>query len=302
MIDGSPATMLDEPFLGSEALALGLLSRAQLYGTRFQRVFPGVYLPAGSGLDLATRSRAAYLFVRERGGVLTGYSAALMLGADCAPRTAPAEVLVSRHTQRQPMLRVRYGTPGPGDVVEVEGLRVTGPGRTAWDLSRRLSLTEAVVAVDSLGRATAFIPRDLLERRRESPGARNCRRLDEVVALADPRAESPGESRLRVGLVRAGLPRPEVQYRISDEHGFVLARADLAYPHVRMAIEYDGSAHFSVRAGKRDRHRDAVLAGYGWLTMRMTDDDVWALPQTVQRVARQLRIRPAGPLPAPSSR
>ena len=82
-----------------------------------------------------------------------------------------------------------------------------------------------------------------------------------------------------------------MQYRFVDEYEHVLARIDLAYPQVKLAIEYDGAVHFTVAAGKRDRHRDAVLAGYGWLTMRMTDDDLWALPQTVQRVAHQLRIR-----------
>lgn len=288
--------MIDGPFLGADALSRGLLTRAQLYGSRYQRVFPGVYLPAGATLDLATRSRAAFLFVKGRGGVLAGYSAALMSDADCAPRNAPAEVLVPKHIQRQPMLLVRYGSPTPADVVESQGLRVTTPARTTWDLARRLPLAEAVVAVDSLAHATGFAPADLLEHRSRVPGARNCRRLDEVVALADPRAESPGESRLRVALVRAGLPRPQSQYQILDEYGFVLARVDLAYPQVRLAIEYDGAVHFTARAGRRDRQRDAVLAGYGWLTMRMTDDDLWALPQTVGRVAHQLQIRrDAGP-------
>lgn len=283
--------MIDRPFLGTEALAQGLLTRAQLYGKRYRRLFPGVYAPADAQLDLATRSLAAYLFVRGRSGVLAGYSAAHSLGADCAPRNAPAEVLVPCRIQPPPMLRVRYGTPAVEDVVDAQGCRVTGPGRTAWDLARRLPIVEALVAVDALARATGFPPAELLERRSREPGARNCRRLDEVVALADPRSESPGESRLRVGLVRAGLPTPEVQYRFLDEYGFVLARIDLAYPHALLAIEYDGAVHFTTRVGKRDRHRDAVLAGYGWLTMRMVDDDLATMPQTVQRIAHQLSIR-----------
>jgi very-short-patch-repair endonuclease len=83
--------------------------------------------------------------------------------------------------------------------------------------------------------------------------------------------------------VRAGLPRPEVQYRIEDEHGFVLARSGLAYPSAKLAIEYDGDTHFSRRREETDRQRDAALAGYGWLTLRLGPDDVGAAP-TYQRI------------------
>jgi len=68
-------------------------------------VFPDVYAPAELADDLTTRSLAAYLLVRDQGGVLAGYSAAMLLGVDCAPRAAPAEVLVARNT------RVHSGCP-----------------------------------------------------------------------------------------------------------------------------------------------------------------------------------------------
>lgn len=282
--------MIDEPFRGTEAIARGLLTEDRLYGPSFRRLFPDVYLPADHELDLATRSRAAYLLVLDRGGVLAGYSAAHLLGADCAPRTAPAEVMVPRFHKSWPGLRVRYGVAAAADLVRREDCLVTGPGRTAWDLARRLPLVEAVVVVDALARRTTFRPADLLERRAQQRGARNCRRLDDVVALADPRAESPGETRLRVRLVRAGLPPPQTQHVIVDEYGFELARADLAYPEAKLAIEYDGDVHFDRRGGQRDRQRDVILAGYGWLTVRFVRDDLDAA-QTPYRVEHLLRTR-----------
>jgi hypothetical protein len=36
------------------------------------------------------------------------------------------------------------------------------------------------------------------------------------------------ESRLRVRLVRGGLPKPAVQYEVRDEYGFVLAMPETA--------------------------------------------------------------------------
>jgi hypothetical protein len=160
--------------------------------------------------------------VQDQGGMLAGYSAALLHGADCAPVAAPAEVLVPGTFRRHPGLVVRYGLASGSDVSEVAGFRVTSPLRTAWDLCRRLKDTEAVVALDALARRGRFAPTDLLARRDEQPGARGCRWLDEIVAAADPREESPQETRLRLDLIRAGLPRPEVQFEIRDEYGFLL--------------------------------------------------------------------------------
>jgi hypothetical protein len=48
------------------------------------------------------RSRAAYLLVRDRGGAIAGCSAAALLGADCAPRGAPAEVVLPGAARRHP--------------------------------------------------------------------------------------------------------------------------------------------------------------------------------------------------------
>ena len=82
--------MLDGPFRGSVAVELGLVTKNQLAGRTYRRLFPDVYAPRELPADLALRSRAAYLLVADGGGVLAGYSAALLHGADCAPIGAPA--------------------------------------------------------------------------------------------------------------------------------------------------------------------------------------------------------------------
>jgi hypothetical protein len=153
-----------------------------------------------------------------------------------------------------------------------------------------------VVAVDALAAAGSFAPADLLTRRAGTPGARGSRRLAEVVALADPRSGSAPETRLRVGLLRAGLPTPAVQYRVCDERGSELARVDLAYPEARLAIEYDGVDEFGAdelaRGVARDRMRDGELAGHGWQTLRLDADDVdIELPRTARRVEQLLALR-----------
>lgn len=288
---GRPAPVLGLPFRGSVAVARGEISSGALRGKRFVRLFPDVYVPADVEVDLRVLSLAAFLLVESTGGVLCGYAAAAVLGADCAPRGAPAEVLVRGHVRRHPGLRITRGEASGPDLWTVRGCRVTSPLRSAWELARRLDLTEGVVALDALAARGGFPPNALLDRRDAAPGTRGSRRLDSVVALADPRAESPMESRLRMLLVLAGLPCPEVQFTLVDDR-HVIARFDLAYPAARLAIEYDGEGHVD----DLDRRRDIRTGRLGWYTARFTKRDV-AVPDATARSVRILlaeRLRLVG--------
>lgn len=285
--------MLDGPFRGSEAIARGLLTRGVLRGPRFRQVFADIYVPRGdTPPDLALRSRAAALLLPPD-GALAGWSAAELLGAGCAPRATPVEIIAHRTGLRaRPGLVVHRGAVSATDVHRAAGCPVTSPQRTAWDLARRLDLVDAVVAVDALARVGRFDPTTLIGL---SPGTRGRRRLLRVVSLCDPRAESPMETRLRLVLVLHGLPAPAVQYRVLDEHGFPVARADLAYPEARLAIEYDGEVAHRARRRADDR-RDLALAELDWETVRLGHEDVYLAPlQTADRVQRlrAARMRPA---------
>jgi very-short-patch-repair endonuclease len=281
--------VLDGPFLGSAAVAAGLLTRAELRSPRYHMVYRDVYVDADRELDLVLRSQAAHLLLPAQ-GALCGHSAASLLGADCSPTNAPAEVIAPLgEIRKRRGLVVRQDVLTPIEVCDVVGHRVTTPFRTAWDLGRRLRLTEAVVALDALARVGRFAPAALLD---GPPGARGCRQLRRAVEFANPLAESAMESRLRMLLVLAGLPTPVLQYRVVDRRGNVLARVDLAYPEARLALEYDGGDHFDEEHGRRDRRRDLQLDELDWYTMRFTRDDVLLTPQdTVRRVLRRRAAR-----------
>jgi very-short-patch-repair endonuclease len=291
---GQDAGMVEQPFRGSVAIAAGVVTAAELRGPRFQRLFPDVYVPATDGpIDLVTRSRAAHLLVEHRGGALGGYSAAALLGADCAPPGTPAEVIVAGAQRRHPGLRPHRGAIVSADLRRVKGCLLTSPERTAWDMLRRQPLVEAVVALDALAGLKCpddeRVTWDGLRRRREhEPGGRGCRQLEQMLALADPRAESAMETRLRMLLVQAGLPVPEVQFELVDEWGFVVARFDLAYPEHLLAIEYDGRGHVRREYSFDDRWRDGTTGDHGWHTMRFGYDDVML---THRRTARLVRNR-----------
>jgi hypothetical protein len=148
------------PFRGSAALAAGALTRGVLYGPRYRRLYPDVHIAADATLDLATWSHAAHELVAPD-GVLAGYSAAELHKASCVRPGAPAEVLLLGGYRRRGgrMLAVHLDAIAADDITTVEGVRLTTPARTASDLARWApSLTEAVVAVDTLCHACGLDP------------------------------------------------------------------------------------------------------------------------------------------------
>ena len=120
-------------FRGSHAVAAGLVTPDRLRGPRFQRLLPDVYGRACPGPpDLLLRSLAAYRLV-EGHGVLSGYSAAALLDAACAPRyRTPAEVtVVGGGLRSRPGLVVHRDTLLPGEITGVGDVRCTSPLRVS---------------------------------------------------------------------------------------------------------------------------------------------------------------------------
>ncbi|MCO1658609.1 hypothetical protein [Pseudonocardia humida] len=105
----------------------------------------------------------------------------------------------------------------PGEIVEVDGVRTTSPLRTAFDLARRGELEDRVVAVDALANAHRSAPDPLLNFAAWYRGARGNAGVAAALAYADARAGSPVGTRLRLVVVRAGLPVPEVRWVVQDE-------------------------------------------------------------------------------------
>jgi len=280
-------SMIDElalgavPFRGSEAVQHGLLTERVLRGHRYRRLFHDIYLLASAPADLAARSQAAALLAAGH-GVLSGYSAAQLLGTRCAPAEANAELTIpGRDLREQPGLTVHCDLLADDEITDVGDLPTTTALRTAWDLARWLPTVESVVAMDALARVGRFAPGAVFEIHDRHPRARWRRRVPGVVGLSDPRAESPMETRSRLVLVLRGLPRPELQYRVFDEFGEFIARLDMAYPELKLAMEYDGRGHLEAWQQASDARRLNALDAAGWSVLRFTAADVLRTPDTM---------------------
>lgn len=276
MCDGWP-----NAFRGSAAVAAGLVTRDVLRGPGFVRVLPDTYVPAGTTLDLATRARAAYHWARGR-GVVAGFAAAELLGASCGHHDSLVELVVPRGAPRAPngvvMSRARLE---PDEIVQRDGLRVTSPVRTAYDLARRGPLVERVVAVDALAHTCRFAPDQVLLHAARHRGGRGTDGIAEVLTHADRRAGSPMETRLRMLLVLAGLPLPKVQWPVQDPVSRTVVWLDLAYPEAMLGIEYEGGGHAEPNAVLRDVGRYTGLVDKRWRILRYTKFEIFRRPERI---------------------
>lgn len=157
------------------------------------------------------------------------------------------------------------------------GFLVTTPERTWCDLATLLPLEYLVAVGDRLiHRSLPATTIDRLERAVDSYGAaRGVRLLRRALQLLDDGSESPRESIQRVIIVLAGLPRPVTNYEVFDDEGAFVARVDLAYPGLKISMDYEGDQH---RTDKKQWRRDIVrfrrLGAIGWDAKRYTADDI----------------------------
>lgn len=137
--------------IGSEALSSGRLSRHRLR-MAYRPVFPDVYVPEHAQLSLEMRIRAAWLWSRRR-AVIGGAAAAALHGAEWIPDGVPVELI---HNNARPPdgVLTRRETLCSGETQLHDGLVVTTPEQTAFDIGRRGAIRSAAVRLDSLARAT----------------------------------------------------------------------------------------------------------------------------------------------------
>lgn len=261
---------MDGPIVGSEALRQRKLTRYQLR-TEFRAIYPDVYLARHVPPSLRMRSEAAWLWTRRR-GVLAGLAAAALHGANWIDDDEPVELIW--RNQHAPMgIVTRNQRLRDNEITCVAGLPVTTVARTAFDLSCRLPTGEAVARLDALMRATPFSVEDFLLVTKGHPRARGLQRLREALALVDPGAASPKETWLRLLIVNAGLPIPETQIPVVM-HYRTVALLDMGWERFKVAVEYDGDQHRTIRRQYvRDLRRLSALQDCGWIVIRVIAED-----------------------------
>ncbi|MBP2210272.1 hypothetical protein JOJ87_000616 [Rhodococcus ruber] len=296
---------MTEPLLRRSALAAGHtdaeLRRAVRRG-ELQRLTPGVYLDA-DGVQLLDDVGRHRLLARTVG---TGLRPAAAISHISAAVLHEFDVwqtdLALIHTtngrsaggRRGPTRYVHAAVLG-GDVVQLDGVRVTSPARTV-DLARTLPVEEAVVVGDSVLRRYP----DLDFRAHFDAPRAGIAAARRVVGFLDARSESPGESLSRLRLRDAGLPAPVLQRTIHTPGGVFVARVDFFWEQWGLVGEFDGMVKYgTVDDVRAEKHREDALRDLGLQVVRWTWPELFRFDVVVERLRRAVhrsRSAPSHPL------
>jgi very-short-patch-repair endonuclease len=283
----APIELRGGPFTVARARDVGL-KWDSLQTRQWRRMARGQYAWTGLPDEIELKLRAAEQRLPPE-HAFSGRTAAWILGLDMAP-CEPIEATIARDANARARVgvKLRRAALPEEDVAITGGFRVTNGLRTARDLGSRADLFESVVAIDMAVHAGLVDLATLSSWVSCNTGAKGVKRLRRVLALANPLAESPMETRLRLELVTARLPNPCVQVDLHDAHGDFLGRVDMYYPDARLVIEYDGKDHKDRLV--EDLRRQNALINAGYHVLRFTAPDLRFRGAAASQVRRARRL------------
>jgi hypothetical protein len=298
-----PESLTLTPFTVYESRALGIPPKR----LRAQDLSDGgrlIYLPAGRHLKIVERARV--LAAATPGAWASHETAAVLTRLGLPPWLGECLTIHLSKPHELPGVR-RAGVTGhrvrliPGELTDVDGIPVTAPPRTWLDLAAVLPLNYLIAMGDQLIRQ----PRPSLELRSEpyayKDGLRllirqhpNMKGVEKArLALDEMRvgADSFPETFLRLALLDARLPEPEMQLRLDPEDTRSPA-ADMGYRRHLIAIQYDGAHHLTREQQSRDNRRDEAFRSAGWAYFKVNADDLAEGFDSVIARIKRARFRP----------
>ncbi len=289
---GPPTLDTAQPFLRTDALAAGITPK-QLRGPGFRRLLRGVYIDAAVEPDPIHGVWAA-LLIHPAGAFASHASAARVSRAPLPPGLADEHVSVfdADHRRRRDGVRThvaRIGTP----VARHRGCLISAPEQTFVELAEQLTLVDLVVVGDYFVKQGWVTPEQLVAHAAGTEAA-------EAASYVRRDVDSPMETRLRMLIVLAGLPEPQVNFKLLHPDGRVRYRFDLSWPDLRLVVEYDGRQHRDdLVQWDHDVERGEWLDDDGWKHLPVFSWGIYRRPdKTLARVVKALRERGCRDLPA----
>ncbi|MEV7799988.1 hypothetical protein AB0O14_12915 [Microbacterium foliorum] len=278
---------LGRHFTVQQAAAAGI-GRGRVSARDLDRPFRGVRSIAAAEMPL---DRVAALAPRLQRGQLIGGETAMRVWGYPHPGIwtvhAPIIVVVATGSSRVRRSGVagRRLAAGRAQPWRIGGIPTVDPIAALFMCAAALTEDQVVIALDALISATDNYPglragrppltADDIEQRLQVwgrfPGSR---RVRDALSRAREGVESPKETETRLLIVAAGLPEPVVQHEVY-ENGLLIARCDMAYPDLKITIEYEGDGHRTSRdQWRRDIQRQRELEDLGWIVIRVTELDL----------------------------
>lgn len=326
-----PPEMSDRPFVLPEAVLAGM-SPSRLKGTdlhrpsreiRVPKVIPGdlkalvrshTCLDTDTFASLITAAEILRLplppwaeFQPDGGGPVTAVVEPVPWGKKSGPHFREPGRFLHLSRRGGGTLPRRKGVAGhrlkvrDGDLIDVDGLRLTSVARTWVDLGSILPIEDLIVAGDAIvsehsrSFGAARLPivslADLRTFVEGANGIHGVRKAREALEQLRVGVDSPPETRLRLMLDDAGLPEFVPNCRVDD----ALARpvwTDLGCPRFRTCLEYEGLHHLTPEQQALDAYRDQRVSEAGWRQVKINRIDMergaeWVVSRVGQALRKQ---------------
>jgi hypothetical protein len=277
------------PFGRADARAAGI-GEHLLRTPAYQRLFHDTYLCAS--VSVTTEIRAAADISRTGPGAYASHHTAAELWGIPVPVDGLVHVTTARlegRNRRRGVLTHQPLTVHGGTTVR-HGVRLSTPDQVFCELAAvGIGLVDLVVAGDAMvktGRATP----ESLRRAVDGMSGAGVRLARRALSYVRKGVDSPMESRLRMLLVLAGFPEPEVNVILRELSGDWSRRFDMCYRALKLIIEYDGEQHGDLDQRDSDIHRREELERLGYTLVAVTSRGIYRDPgRTLRRVADALR-------------
>ncbi|WP_309074845.1 DUF559 domain-containing protein [Paenarthrobacter sp.] len=297
-----PPRLTTAPFTRDEAEAAGLKQWHLWNRVKIEGVSRGLYRPSDWDFELSAAARS--LSAATPGAWISHVTAARLQGTCLPPWLSDSNELHLSKPRHLPSVR-RKGVIGhtvvaaEDEIEHVQGIWMSTRARTWLDLARRLPVRDLVCMGDELiriprpdfeGRETPFTTlealRKLVERHKNLQGVVRAR---EALGLMRVGADSAPESLLRLAMLDAGIPEPELQVQLRPNDPFSPS-ADLGFRVRRVALQYDGGHHFDQEQIFSDRRRDKAFEAAGWTVLKFGKNDLADnFSSATQKIKRALR-------------
>jgi len=283
-----PPELVARAFSTDDAARVGVTKR-RLQGRQIRSLGRSLHCDASAPVSWEAEVRGWMSILPDK-AALYGRSAARWWGMPTSDDGAVVHVVVRQGAikpRKRPGLQPHSGG---GPVTVVRGIRVTTPAHTFLDLAADGDPHLLIMAGDDIvGRNLATLE-EIYDVVHEATGRRGIVLARQVAPLLRTGVGSPMESILRWQMLEHGLPCPVVNPEVYDDVRGWLARPDLAYPELKLAIQYEGDVHRASRKRwQQDIVRDEVMRDHGWEVIRVTAAQLrrpWQLCQLIRRRMR----------------
>lgn len=283
-----------QPFTPDQGLEAGL-TESQLRSRDFVRLFRGVHQSRDVPVTVQARARGAML-IAPSSAVISHHTAAVLWGGS-VPASSDVHVTISRKQSFQTAGVRTHESDRPRATTVRRAVRMTSPEQTFIDMGSYLDLVELVILGDRLVKREVTAPERMIRSADEWSGHHR-HLVGRAARLVRAGVDSPPESRLRMLITLAGFPEPRVNYIVRDpDTGAWLRRFELAYPELRIAIEYEGRQHRDDdEIWAADIERREELDANAWRVVQVISTGLSESPlRTLQRIDRVRVERGARP-------